>query len=93
MTRTRTRTAAVQLTRTSLTRALVNLAARGGRPRCSDPDTHRYWTSEAQAERDLAASWCTGCPVLDHCAATATTAGERFGVWGGIDRTPAKPTP
>lgn len=27
---------------------------------------------------------CAGCPVRDECAAHAITAGEEFGVWGGL---------
>lgn len=70
-----------------LTRALLNLANRGGRPRCSDPGTHQLWLSEDAAERALAATWCAGCPVLAECRDAAAANGERFGVWGGVDRT------
>jgi hypothetical protein len=68
-----------------LTAALVDLAGRGRRPRCGDPVTRDLWTSEDPEERQLAASWCTGCPVLDECHAAG--AGETFGVWAGMDRT------
>ncbi len=70
-----------------LTRALVDLATKGQRPRCGDPATHDYWTSDQQAEREQAACWCAGCPVLDECHAAAAANGERFGVWAGVDRT------
>ena len=69
-----------------LTRALVDLATKGQRPRCGDPATHDYWTSDEQAEREQAASWCVGCPILRECAAAAES--ESFGVWGAVDVTP-----
>lgn len=46
-----------------LTRALVDLATQGRRPRCGDPVTRDLWTSEDREERQLGASWCA-CPVL-----------------------------
>ncbi len=69
-----------------LTRALVDLATKGQRPRCGDPATHAYWTSDEQAEREQAVSWCAGCPILRECAAAAEV--ESFGVWGAVDVTP-----
>jgi hypothetical protein len=45
-------------------RALITLAVRGERPRCSDPVDHARWTSEDQSDRDIAALCCTGCEVL-----------------------------
>jgi hypothetical protein len=30
----------------ALTLALLNLAARGERTHCSDPETHHYWVSD-----------------------------------------------
>lgn len=69
-----------------LTRALVDLATKGQRPRCGDPATHELWVSDQRAERETAAAWCSGCPLLDVCAAAG--AAEVFGVWGGVDRTP-----
>lgn len=68
-----------------LTRALVDLATQGRRPRCGDPVTRDCWTSEDKRERQLAAGWCTGCPVLLQCRAAAEEMGETFGVWGGLD--------
>jgi hypothetical protein len=50
-----------------LTRALINAAARGERPRCGDGETSHYWTSEHEGERQLAALWCAGCPVQSEC--------------------------
>lgn len=69
-----------------LTRALLDLAARGQRSRCSDPGTHDFWTSDDPEQRKLAATWCAGCPIFDACAAAG--AAETFGVWAGTDQTP-----
>lgn len=70
-----------------LTAALVALATQGVRPRCGDPIAHELWLSDDREDRQTAARWCTGCPVLDLCGQAADAAGERFGVWGGKDRT------
>ena len=43
--------------------------------------------SDERAVRAAAARACTGCPVRGLCAEYAAAAGERFGVWGGEDRT------
>lgn len=46
------------------------------------------WSSDAKpAVRRDAAVACTFCPLLEPCRAYADLAGERHGVWGGIDRT------
>jgi hypothetical protein len=71
-----------------LTAALVRLAARGLRTHCSDPEFHHYWSSELEKERRLTVRWCAGCPVLEPCGDAAAAVGERWGVWGGVDRTP-----
>lgn len=70
--------------RDALDRALVDLAARNRRPRCADPDTWSWWTSDKGAERAAAARLCTGCPVLEPCRDAAQEAGEIF-VWAGVD--------
>lgn len=62
-----------------LTRALVELATQGRRPRCGEPGGHELW--------------CTGCPVLVECGAAADEHDERFGVFGGTDRTPSPTRP
>jgi hypothetical protein len=76
--------------RQALDLALVNLAAAGGRPRCGEPGTRAYWTSDDAAERAQAANWCTGCRVLAECGEAADEQRETFGVWAGVDRTPRK---
>lgn len=34
----------------------------------------------------IARRYCVTCPVVLQCDAWATRAGERFGVWAGVDR-------
>jgi hypothetical protein len=70
-----------------LTRRLIDLARQGIRPRCGDYETSHMWTSECEAERKQAALWCAGCPVWAECRNAAETHDERWGVWGGRDRT------
>jgi Transcription factor WhiB len=65
--------------------ALITMAVRGDRPRCSDPVDHAMWTSEDQQDRAIAATWCTGCEVLDLCAEVAVEEDHRWGVWGSRD--------
>lgn len=69
----------------ALTRALVNAASRGIRPRCGDYETSYLWLSEDAGERMRAQRLCHGCPVMDPCAVVG--AHQRFGVWGGRDYT------
>jgi hypothetical protein len=47
------------------------------------------WTSDDATERQWAASVCQSlrCAVLIECGAAADEQGERFGVFGGTDRT------
>jgi len=71
-----------------LTRILLDLATEGRRPRCAEPGGHEMWCSDDATDRAQAASWCAGCPVLAECAAAADEHGEKFGVFGGTDRTP-----
>ena len=62
-------TAAVRASQASeqLTRALINAAARGIRPRCGDAETSYLWLSEHDGKRRLAALMCSGCPILQPC--------------------------
>lgn len=69
-----------QPARAALDRAL----AATGRPACAaEPEA---WLSDDPEDRELAAMYCPGCPVLRECRAVGRT--EDFGVWGGEDRTP-----
>lgn len=69
----------------ALTEALARLADEGRRPVCSD-DSEDLWFADDPAGRARAAQLCTGCPVNLECYAASAEVGERFGVWGGIDR-------
>jgi hypothetical protein len=77
----------------ALTRAFIDLASRGQRPRCGDYETSYLWLSEDPAERQQAQRLCHGCPVLDPCAAIGVH--QHFGVWGAVDhiRAPGKKLP
>ena len=76
-----------------LTLALIALSTQGKRPRCGDPETHHYWLSDEQDERAAAATWCSGCPILEACGEAAEEKREKFGVWAGVDRTPQSVRP
>ena len=69
-----------------LNRALITVVAKGGRPRCADPVDHALWTSEDQHDRDIATARCIGCQVLGLCHEAAEEREEKWGVWGGRDR-------
>jgi hypothetical protein len=70
----------------ALTLALLGLAATGERTHCSDPTSHHLWLSEHDTERAIAITLCDHCPVLTVCRDTAEQRDERWGVWGGVDR-------
>jgi Transcription factor WhiB len=74
------------------TKALIDLAVRGLRTYCSNPESHHLWLSEDEQERAAATQLCSGCPVQLECWSAANARNEKFGVWGGVDRTkvPAK---
>jgi Transcription factor WhiB len=72
-----------------LNRALLEMASRGQRPRCSDYGAD-LWTSDRLTDRQEAARLCQGCPVQTECLAAAQARRERFGVFGGRDMTPKK---
>ena len=38
----------------------------------------------AEQEADAAKAICSGCTVKEPCLEAALTAGERFGIWGGL---------
>jgi hypothetical protein len=70
-----------------LTKALLDLAARGDRHHCADEEVFHLWLSDHQHERALVVKLCGGCPVQRNAGGAAVARDERFGVWGGIDRT------
>lgn len=66
--------------------ALLDLAARGRRPRCAEPADHHLWTSDDHDERARAARLCAGCPLLHPCAESAEDEHDRWTTRGGTDR-------
>jgi len=71
-----------------LSAALLTLAARDQRTPCQG----RYselWTSEDSTQRAEVAQHCAGCSLLTKCADYATELKASFGVWAGVDRSPA----
>lgn len=78
--------------RHDLDMALVDLAARGERPRCGWPGIAEWFTSESRADRARAARRCAACPVFFECGAVAEEEHPVHGVWAGRDwtRHPAK---
>lgn len=73
--------------REALDAALLDMAARGDKPRCAWPDLAPLFVSDDHDDRARAARRCWGCPVHAQCGAAADETGETFGVWAGIDRT------
>jgi hypothetical protein len=71
----------------ALTRALINIAARGLRTHCSDPGTSEMWVSDHPGERSRAVGLCHGCPVIKECRTAADARDEHWHVWGGRDYT------
>ncbi|OLP72779.1 hypothetical protein BJM39_27435 [Salmonella enterica subsp. enterica serovar Javiana] len=70
----------------ALGRALDDLDATGGTWPCRN---RNEWISDDAEERAEAAEACQHCPVLEICAAVATTKPfPTHGVWGGRDLTP-----
>lgn len=74
--------------RETLDHALVDMAERGQRPRCAEPEEGGSpWVSDDRDDRARAAALCHGCAVFTECGATADETDERWHVWGGTDRT------
>lgn len=67
-----------------LSLALVAQAEAGILPPCRYGDE---WLSDDADERAVAVTWCRPCGVIAECAAAAADKREKFGVWGGRDRT------
>ncbi len=74
----------------ALSIALLELAEQARATPCQGRRRDR-WTSESAEDRAWAATVCVtlACPVLEECGAAADEQDERFGVWGGRDRTAA----
>lgn len=71
-----------------LIRALVEVAATGQRPPCGDYAGDSPWLSDDHRQRVQAAALCATCPAITACDDAANETAEKFGVWGGTDRTP-----
>jgi hypothetical protein len=69
----------------ALTQALINAAARGIRPRCGDAEVAWMFLDDGPRPRAIAATYCAGCIIWQECDEVGQH--QRFGVWGGVDRT------
>jgi len=66
----------------------LSLALLDYEPPCAaDPGA---WWSTDPADVEAAAKACRHCQVLRPCGEYANTAGERHGVWAGVDREPSR---
>lgn len=76
-------------TLTAHDRLAALLDAHSGRVPCQDPAHSHRWFSTDPRDRRRATDRCQACPTRIRwaCAAAADETGERFGVWGGVDRT------
>jgi hypothetical protein len=81
----------------ALADAVDDLAMHEQRTPCCDPDVNdmRLWTSESPRDRARACVLCASCPVITECRTYGATLakGDRWGVYGGIDRSALKPKP
>ena len=71
----------------ALTRALLNAAARGERPRCGDSEVSWMFLDENPRHRAIAATYCNGCVVWSECDAVGRY--QTFGTYASKDRTRA----
>jgi hypothetical protein len=70
-----------------LDRALLSLAIRGERVRCSDPVDHLLWTALDGHSRCLRDPTVKGWSVFDLCGLAAWERNEKWGVFAGVDFT------
>ena len=71
----------------ALNAALATALARDLFVPCAGPwDGDSPWLSDDPDERRWAARLCAGCPAITECYEAGEL--EKFGVWGGVDRTP-----
>ena len=75
-----------------LSAALLDLADRGRRTPCGDPDDYERWTSEDADELADAATRCPGCPIFTECEAAAIEKRPAWGIWGGRNYAPRRKT-
>ena len=50
------------------------------------------WQTETAGARERAVAACSTCPLLGPCGTYAAAAGEAYGIWAGVDRTPRPAT-
>lgn len=72
-----------------LHRALAHLKARGQLTPCAQHGGY-LWLADDAEDRAIAVKLCRPCPVLKACGQAAEETGEKWGVWGGRDRTSPK---
>jgi hypothetical protein len=72
-----------------LSNALLSMLERDTTPPCADGSN--AWTDDDYLIRAKVAPHCDDCPIRRRCADFADTARPRitFGIFAGIDRTPA----
>jgi len=68
---------------------LLEATAEHAPPCANDPEA---WFADAPDLKAYAERACTGCHAIGVCATYATAAGERHGVWAGVDRTQRRRT-
>jgi hypothetical protein len=75
----------------ALTRALINAASRGVRPRCGDGEVAWMFLDESPQTRAIAATYCHGCVVWSECDEVGRY--QTFGAYASKDRTvrPGRP--
>jgi hypothetical protein len=69
----------------ALTRALINAASRGERPRCGDAEVAWMFLDEDPRHRAIAATYRAGCPVFEPCDEVGRH--QTFGTYASKDRT------
>lgn len=66
----------------ALALAVLGALEDGQEPPCRGRDE---WTADDPEKRADAATGCQSCHLATPCLTAATTAGERWGIWGGRD--------
>ena len=67
--------------------ALAEAIREHGEPPCATTDPELYYPPkglQASVEIRMAKMLCERCPVKSECLTYAVTAGEIYGIWGGL---------
>jgi WhiB family redox-sensing transcriptional regulator len=67
--------------------ALAEAIREHGEPPCATTDPEMYYPPkgmQASVEIRMAKALCEGCPVKTECLTYALSAGEVYGIWGGL---------